>query len=100
MKDYRFLLENDSNNIYFSKLANEIAEQTEKAIVSQLNDFISRGLIELEVSEPILVQDCDKSGIQYKRSVLLKLKDREYVEKLEKKVELLENLVKQLKEIK
>lgn len=60
-----------------------IAKATEKSLLAQLNDFISRGLIVVEYGEHSFVQHYDRNEITYSRSVNLRLKDREYIEELE-----------------
>lgn len=87
-----------SDNIA-SELAKKVATETEKTILQQLNDFISRGLIEVEITQPVFVQDKSTNTVTYKSAVNLKLKDRDYILKLEEKVKLLEELVEKFKNL-
>lgn len=65
-------------------VAKEIAKATEAHILEQLNDFVSRGLIVIEQMGPTFVQEPTDSRIVVRTAVRLRLKDREYIEKLEK----------------
>jgi|688.fasta_scaffold1176304_1 hypothetical protein len=67
-----------------SKVAEETARQTEMAILGQLNDFISRNLIEVHTSELRLGFNPEVNRVEISRNVQLVLKDKEYIEKLEK----------------
>jgi hypothetical protein len=69
---------------YASDLAGEIAKQKEAAILVQLGDLITRGLLVVEYyGHPQLFCAEDSSQIIYKQSMRLVLKDKEYIEKLE-----------------
>lgn len=73
---------------YHDLLANEIATKsahaTEACILAQLNDFISRGLIDIEATQPVLVMDALTNEVQVRRTVKLHLRDKAYIERLEK----------------
>lgn len=66
------------------ELAKKVAKAREDIIVASINDFISRGLIEIRVVSSGFIRTPDSSDIQYRESVELVLKDKEYIEKLEK----------------
>jgi len=66
------------------KVAKVVGEAREKSILSQLNDFISRGLIDVQVKGQQFVMAHDSPAIEYREVVELVLKDKEYIEKLEK----------------
>jgi hypothetical protein len=66
------------------KLARVVGEAREKSIVSQLNDFISRGLIDIQIKGQQFVMAHDSPTVEYREVVELVLKDKEYIEKLEK----------------
>lgn len=74
-----------------------LMKQKEAIIFEQLQELISRGLLVVEETEPVLV--CSESfthsypEIKLMQSVKLKLKDQEYVEKLEARVKELEKLL-------
>lgn len=82
----------------------EVNKQTESIILSQLNELISRGLLVIESTQPVLVADYDlyhngtfnrdkPYNIRLQQMVKLKLKDQEYIEKLEKENEELKKQV-------
>lgn len=77
-----------------SELSEEIAKQTEKAILNQLNDFIKRDLIHVKYGPFVFVREPDSATITYKQTVELCLKDREYVEYLEEDNKKLRGLLK------
>jgi hypothetical protein len=69
-----------------TKVLHEISEKTAKAteslVLNQLNDFVSRGLIVIEKG-PMTMMQTPFGTVEFKQSVNLVLKDREYIEKLE-----------------
>lgn len=67
-----------------SDVAKEVSKKTESEILRQLNEHISRGLIVIEQTQPQFVSTPeDPNKIEIRTSVRLKLKDQEYIEKLE-----------------
>jgi len=66
-------------------IAREISKATEASIMAQLNDFISRGLIIVEHGPMSFTRNPlkDPYKINIEQTVSLKLKDKEYIEKLE-----------------
>lgn len=60
---------------------NLIAKETE--ILKQLNELISRGLLVIEETSPVLVRDESSSTIRMSQSIRILLRDQEYIEKLE-----------------
>jgi hypothetical protein len=79
------------------ELAKRTAEVTELEILSQLNDFIKRDLIEVQYGQLIFFQEMDSTAIKVSRTVKLVLKDKEYIEKLEKDNEELRSIISKLK---
>jgi hypothetical protein len=83
------------------QLAHEVAKQTESLILEQLNDFISRGLICVEQVGPTFVQVVNplnsRNTVSIQQSVRLVLKDKEYVEKLEKENKELRDILAKLR---
>jgi len=84
-----------------SDIAREVAKQTEAEILTQLNDLVSRGLLILERTEPVLVEE-DNHKFTVRMKVKLTLKDKEYIEKLEtenkelrKKLENTRNIIRE-----
>ncbi|HRT83956.1 MAG TPA: hypothetical protein P5523_04895 [Bacteroidales bacterium] len=62
----------------------EVAEQTESLLLEQLSDLLSRGLLVVEKTEPVLTQDHSTGKVQIHQKINLTLRDKEYIEKLEK----------------
>lgn len=67
-----------------NKAFTEVSKQTEDIILEQLNDFVSRGLIVLKMGPMTLTHDQMSNKINVSQSCTLVLKDKEYIEKLEK----------------
>jgi hypothetical protein len=83
-----------------SEIAHEIAKKTEGLILEQLNDFISRGLLEVEMTGPTFVQVVNpigKNTVTIQQGVRLVLKDKEYIEKLEKENKELKDILARLR---
>lgn len=77
----REVLANGRNAV--KRLLTAQAENAENSIAAQLNEFIKRGLIVVEMNESQLVQIPQSDSIEVRQAVKLKLKDQEYIEKLE-----------------
>src|SRR4051812_42730601 len=77
-------------------VAREVAKQTESIILEQLNDFIKRGLIEIESGPISFVDENPFEGhkITIRQSVRLRLKDREYIERLESENKIMREALK------
>lgn len=72
-----------------SDIAAHIAKETESLILAQLNEHISRGLIVIEQTQPQFVSHADNPNkVDIRMSVRFKLKEQEYVEKLEKNLKI------------
>lgn len=83
-----------------SEIADKVAKATEQSILQQLNDFISRGLIEVQQTVPQFVRSFDSDVVEIRQSVTLVLKDKEYIEMLEAKVKKYEEILATLNEVK
>lgn len=83
----------------FTDLAHRIAKSREDCILDQLNDFISRGLIEVQVIGSEFVRAADSNNVEFREAVRLVLKDKEYIEKLEKENAELKEYKKQVMRI-
>ena len=70
-------------NSMVQELARIQIKQIDDSILKQLNEFISRGLLVVEQKQPVLIQDSRSSEIRVSTFISLKLKDQEYIEKLE-----------------
>ncbi len=82
-----------------TQIARQAADATETAILEQLNDFVSRGLIELKLGPQVITQDMHSAKLNIAQSVSLVLKDKEYIEKLETENKQLKELIKKMKEV-
>lgn len=80
-------------------VAENVTRATETAISEQLNEFISRGLITLEFTQPILVRSEMSSKIEIRQQCRLLLKDQEYILKLEEENKALKLAATQLEAI-
>lgn len=77
-------------------LVKKMSKEQDNQILKQLNEFISRGLIEVEITNPTFVMDYDSSELKVSQSVRLVLKDQAYVESLEKQLAESNNIIKEL----
>lgn len=79
----------------------DVAQQTENAILEQLNDFISRGLLVVETQGPTLIQEATPTGsvLKVRNTTKLKLKDQEYIQKLETENKELREIIERLKAV-
>lgn len=87
------------------KVAKEAAKQENEILTSQLNEFISRGLLVVEVTQPMLVTSFEVNEnnpgyeVRIERGVRLVLKDQEYIEKLERENTELKNKLNEVKKL-
>jgi DNA-binding HxlR family transcriptional regulator len=81
------------------QLSRDAAKATETTILEQLNDFVSRGLIELKMGPQVITQDMYSNKLNIGQTVSLVLKDKEYIEKLETENKQLKELIKKMKEV-
>ncbi|HUS87846.1 MAG TPA: hypothetical protein VMW91_00505 [Desulfosporosinus sp.] len=66
-----------------TKLTKQVAELRDSAIMKQLNWLVSRELIVIVTSGPKLLQRDSNGQISYAEEIELRVKDHEYIEKLE-----------------
>lgn len=78
------------NNIhdYANSIVDEIARQKEKTLMAQLNWLVSRGILLIESQGPTLCKTYLKPAedgyeLTIEESIILVVKDKEYIEKLE-----------------
>lgn len=74
-----------------SKIIADIMHQEENLILVQLQDLIKRGLLVVERGPAILVEDFMSNNIQLRQTITLTVKDKEYIEKLERENHELKN---------
>jgi hypothetical protein len=68
-----------------SKIAAQIADQTEGVILEQLSELVKRGILVIEKGPMILTSNArEPFKIEVNQVVRLVLKDRDYIETLEK----------------
>lgn len=65
-------------------IAKEISESVESAMLAQLNELLSRDLLVWESGQQMLVQDPTTNKLMVRIAGTLRLKDKEYIEQLEK----------------
>ena len=79
-------------------IAQAIAKQTESLILEQLNDFVSRGLIKIELGPTSFVQAPEeRNRIKIVQTCRLVLNDKDYIEKLEKENKDFKELIMRLR---
>lgn len=73
------------------ELMTDLLKQKESIVLEQLNELISRGILVVEETQPVLVRDAypftssgEPSRVRLQQSVRLTFKGHEYVERLEK----------------
>jgi len=64
--------------------AENITKQCVDLFTHQLNDLISKGLLVIENKTPMLTQDFNTTQLRLSNVISVQLKDKEYIEKLEK----------------
>lgn len=74
----------DINNDLLNRITKEMYRQTENLVLEHLNDLVSRDLIRIEYGPKSFVHDFDSGKVIIQQTVKLTLKDKEYIEKLEK----------------
>lgn len=60
-----------------------ILEGIEKSLLGQLTDLVSRGVLVVEYGDYTFFQADDSDNLVFRQPVTLKLKDQEYIERLE-----------------
>lgn len=76
----------------------EMLRQKEVIIMEQLNELLSRKLLVIEQTEPVLVQTFEngENKVELRQGVRLVLKDQEYIEQLEKENEQLKKRLQEM----
>lgn len=93
------LLQIEDHHDSLRQLTSKVAKAREETIMHQLNDFISRDLISIEVMGGTFVRMADSNAIEYRESVRLVLKDKEYIEKLEKENAGMKEWIEEMKKL-
>lgn len=84
---------------YLKQLNTELLFQKEQILMEQLNELISRDLLVVEETEPVLVREFNSNKVSLKQSVRLTLKDKEYIIKLEDENKQLKETLAKFKEL-
>tara|TARA_R110000868_G_scaffold82953_1_gene233988 strand:+ start:219 stop:491 length:273 start_codon:yes stop_codon:yes gene_type:complete len=79
-----------------SEIMADLGKQQESIILDQLNDLVKRGLLVVESTQPVLVRNYNQDKITVQQSIRLTLKDKEYIEKLEKENSEYKDLIERL----
>lgn len=77
--------------IELNTIINDIMQQEENLILTQLDDLIKRGILVVERGPATLVEDLISASIQLRQTITLTVKDKEYIEKLEQENHELKN---------
>lgn len=81
-----------------SDLMKRVAKATELSILEQMNEFVKRGLIVIEQVGPTLYEDPTQPyTLKVHTSVKLKLKEQEYIEKLERENQFYKDQIAEIK---
>jgi len=65
-------------------LMEKLSDDTDKKLMQQLNWLVSRGLLVVELGPMTIVQEAHTPYLRAEQTVELVLKDKEYIERLEK----------------
>lgn len=75
-------------------MVGDLLKQQERYILEQLSELVSRGLIAIESTQPVLTQryspETSKTEIFLEQAIKLVPKEKEYIEELEARIEELE----------
>lgn len=96
---YDALSQSDSVDKMMADLQDKMASATDNMILQQLNEFVSRGLIAVETSNPVLIKSTRSEDIKVCQSVRLVLKDKEYIKRLEIQNEKLQEQLDKIKQM-
>lgn len=90
-----------TNNMAFYEMASDmamkIAEAEDRAIRKQLSWMIQRGLLEIHKKEGKFLRLNDTQELVYEQEIELKLRDAEYIEKLEAELQGLRQFKQQVR---
>ena len=79
-----------------TEILDDLGKQKEAIILDQLGDMLKRGLLIVESTQPVLIKDEFSDKITLKQSIRLTLRDKEYIEKLEKENAEYKDLIERL----
>jgi len=81
------------------KICYDLARQQEAILQEQLGDLVSRGLLVVESTEPVLIREPYSDKIKIAQSIKLTLKDKEYILKLEEENKILKEQLETIKNV-
>lgn len=90
---------NKMKTIDINEITKALSLQKDNIILNQLSDLVSRGLLVVEETQPVLVKEDHSDNIILKQQVRLTLKNIEYIEKLEKENSELKLLLSKMNEL-
>ncbi len=77
----------------------DLLNQQQNIILDQLNGLITKDLLLVEQTEPVLVMDGATNKITLQQSIKLVLRDKSYIETLETENKLLKDRLNKIQEI-
>lgn len=83
---------------FLHKTMQRLMKSQENLLMEQLKELVDRDLLVIETTTPVIVRDVDSDQFSLKQMVRFKLKDQEYIEKLEKENFELKAQIENLKE--
>lgn len=89
-------------NNHTQELMTQVLKQQENLILEQLGELLTRKLLVVEATQPVLTSEYDVSGkytLELKQAIRLKLRDQEYIENLEKENKELKEIIQKLKDV-
>lgn len=87
------LLDTLGANSLVSKVAEELNKNTENAVLEELNELVSRGILVLHRGPTVVVQDPFSNKIEIRQKVRVVLSNQEYVERLESENKKMKNIL-------
>lgn len=81
------------------ELIKNISEAIERSVLDQLQDFVSRDLISIEYGPPQLMSLPNDTKLEFRQTVTLKLRDKEYIEEIEAENKKLKKIIQDLQAV-
>lgn len=75
---------NSYNFAFASEIIKDLAAQQERIILEQLDGLVEKGLLVIEQAQPVLIKNSHSNKIEVSQKIRLALRDKEYIERLEK----------------
>ncbi len=71
-------------NSFVNEMTRDLTRQKESILAEQLGDLVKRGILVCEESQPAIVYDHTKDKYLLQQTVKLTVREKEYIEKLER----------------